>query len=1557
MAEMVEEKSCAKGQKEKPEATHWKPSQPSHHSSKELCEANCQNRMDLLQKKASKETLFTSISAEANPRKGICPPKKKSPKICGTNYPLSIAFIVVNEFCERFSYYGMKAVLTLYFLYFLHWDETTSTSVYHAFSSLCYFTPVIGALIADSWLGKYKTIIYLSIVYVIGHMIKSVGAIPSVGNQIVHVALSMTGLSLIALGTGGIKPCVAAFGGDQFEEEHAQERSKFFSVFYLSINAGSLISTFITPVLRGDVKCFGGDCYALAFGVPAALMVIALVVFIAGNGIYKKSPPQGNILLEVCKCIGFAFTNRIRNRSQQIPKREHWLDWASEKYSNQLITEVKMVTRVLFLFIPLPMFWALFDQQRAAFHKCAECGSKMAPSDPHDLCLLCLGEGHRTDKCAHCLAFSKQARKNCENHLRRLLWDRALIQLDPLLSIPKPGSASVAPPSRPSDEGASALVAPSASPKKKHEKQKHAESEKLAGHKKARKEKVSKPPKKPRNPDHPDRPRHRDLEPTGPLVPAVLMDGSSHSFSPAESSSSAPPYYGANSADLEVDSTSPDVAVTSQGPASPDESHVSFAELMSRLDQSLDINAIQRPGPTTDKFYDVICGKQSTSIILLLITTLQQVMTQSWDLPSNPQPTSRSRLPIWESITSDRWVLSIVQHGYRIEFNIVPPSSPIRFTSCSPVLLDKIRQFLRKGVIRQVFPSDGLHGFYSRYFTVPKRDGGLRPILNLRDLNKFIVPKQFRMTTLQNILPLLRREDWFASLDLKDAYFHISFHPSYRRFLRFAVAPHLYEFTVLPFGLATALRVFTKCMAPVCAFLCLQGIQIYPYLDDWLLVSQSREGLLAAIHTTCALLNNLGLRINTEKSSLLSTQTLTFIGAHLDLMLEKAFLPWDRQQTLARHIHRMRQDGTVPAKSIQRILEHMASSVAIVPHARLRLRPLQLFFNKVYHPQRDPPSRLIRIPSSVLHSLLWWLVPTNLTVGVPFRARPPTITLGTDTSLLGWGVICSSLSTQGTWNRRESTNHINFLELLALFKALCSFEDILHHRVVQVTSDNIATVFYLNKQGGTKSPTLARLSMKIWDWCIPRDITLMAVHLAGVDNVQADLLNRHMFTSHEWELDPRTRDHLFQRWGFPDVDLFATQQNKGSRWTLQATKMNADFSGYVLQPDQMQFLNPLLILVFIPVFDFGLYPLVNLCKFNFTPIKKMATGMILAGLAFAAAAVVELKIEENAMPVPAPRESYIQVLNLADSNIEVAIQDYDLSWQPIKPFQDPTEYSKLILSSDQQILHFKIQYQGSTSTFSHTVQEKSVNSLVVYKVKGSLASHLIKDMDTKPSEGMTAVRFINTLDLDVNITLVSEEFVSVNKSYGVSDYRFLSRGRCYWSSFLRYNNAKCQTGAEESTLHLGLLDFGASYTVIITNTSTKNLQTWKMEDIPANNVHISWQIPQYMLISAGEVVFSITGLAFSYSQAPASMKSVLQAGWLLTVAFGNVIVLIVAQAAPMEQWAEFTLFAALLFVVCVIFSIMGYFYTSVNPEELFAKQNEEETSNSNINLIIKKTEL
>ncbi|KAG7326999.1 hypothetical protein KOW79_010400 [Hemibagrus wyckioides] len=308
----------------------------------------------------------------ADKEQGKVKKSKEKTECCG--YPLSIFFIVVNEFCERFSYYGMRAVLVLYFRYFLRWDDDFATTIYHTFVALCYLTPILGAIIADSWLGKFKTIVYLSIVYTVGQAVMAVSAIHDItdsnqdgnpDNMTLHVALSMVGLLLIALGTGGIKPCVAAFGGDQFEDHQEKQRSTFFSIFYLSINAGSLLSTVITPILRAQECGINTQqkCYPLAFGVPAALMAVALVVFILGSSMYVKAAPKGNIMMQVCKCIAFANKNRFKHRGTRFPKREHWMDWAEERYDKLLIAQVKMVLKVLFLYIPLPMFWALFDQQ------------------------------------------------------------------------------------------------------------------------------------------------------------------------------------------------------------------------------------------------------------------------------------------------------------------------------------------------------------------------------------------------------------------------------------------------------------------------------------------------------------------------------------------------------------------------------------------------------------------------------------------------------------------------------------------------------------------------------------------------------------------------------------------------------------------------------------------------------------------------------------------------------------------------------------------------------------------------------------------------------------------------------------------------------------------------------------------------------------------------------------------------------------------------------------------------------------------------------------------
>lgn len=210
--------------------------------------------------------------------------------------------------------YFILAILVLYMTKKLLLDENTATVIYHAFTMVNYFMCVFGAILSDVWLGKFRTILYLSIVYAIGSVVISAGAIPDL--NLSAAACLYAGLFLIALGSGGIKPCVSAFGGDQFKlPEQAAQVATFFSIFYFSINAGSFISTFLTPIFRADVHCFGDkDCYSLAFGVPALLMVISILTFLLGKRFYKIVPvASGNMMIQVAKCISVSITSLKRS--------------------------------------------------------------------------------------------------------------------------------------------------------------------------------------------------------------------------------------------------------------------------------------------------------------------------------------------------------------------------------------------------------------------------------------------------------------------------------------------------------------------------------------------------------------------------------------------------------------------------------------------------------------------------------------------------------------------------------------------------------------------------------------------------------------------------------------------------------------------------------------------------------------------------------------------------------------------------------------------------------------------------------------------------------------------------------------------------------------------------------------------------------------------------------------------------------------------------------------------------------------------------------------------
>ena len=147
--------------------------------------------------------------------------------------PKGIPFIIGNEAAERFSYYGMKAILTFFMVQYLKMPEGEATSWYHNFLGAVYFLPLFGALLSDLFFGKYKTILVLSLVYCSGHLVLALNESKDG---------LMWGLALIALGSGGIKPCVSAHVGDQFGEKNKHLVSKVFSYFYFAINFGLLFS-------------------------------------------------------------------------------------------------------------------------------------------------------------------------------------------------------------------------------------------------------------------------------------------------------------------------------------------------------------------------------------------------------------------------------------------------------------------------------------------------------------------------------------------------------------------------------------------------------------------------------------------------------------------------------------------------------------------------------------------------------------------------------------------------------------------------------------------------------------------------------------------------------------------------------------------------------------------------------------------------------------------------------------------------------------------------------------------------------------------------------------------------------------------------------------------------------------------------------------------------------------------------------------------------------------------------------------------------------------------
>lgn len=269
-------------------------------------------------------------------------------------FPPQIPFIIGNEACERFSFYGMRNILTVFLIDYLLRNavpetglrEAQAKSLMHTFMAGVYFFPLIGGYLADRFFGKYRIILGLSLVYCLGHACLALFEDNATG--------FFTGLALIAIGSGGIKPCVAAMVGDQFNESNSHLVKKVFAIFYWTINFGSFFASLFIPLV---LKNFGP---AWAFGIPGILMFLATVIFWAGRERYIRVPPTGENPHSFLKVVFSA----LRHRGQG----GGWLDGAKAEHPAEAVEGVKAVLRVSGLMLPfIPFFWMLFDQKASTW--------------------------------------------------------------------------------------------------------------------------------------------------------------------------------------------------------------------------------------------------------------------------------------------------------------------------------------------------------------------------------------------------------------------------------------------------------------------------------------------------------------------------------------------------------------------------------------------------------------------------------------------------------------------------------------------------------------------------------------------------------------------------------------------------------------------------------------------------------------------------------------------------------------------------------------------------------------------------------------------------------------------------------------------------------------------------------------------------------------------------------------------------------------------------------------------------------------------------------------
>ena len=484
--------------------------------------------------------------------------------------------------------------------------------------------------------------------------------------------------------------------------------------------------------------------------------------------------------------------------------------------------------------------------------------------------------------------------------------------------------------------------------------------------------------------------------------------------------------------------------------------------------------------------------------------------------------------------------------GYKLELLGVPeqnfvPSQYRLQPKHKSVLQLQISDLLTRGVVDEVF--DIQDAFISNVFLREKSNGKFRMIVDLSELNEFVEKTHFKMDNLSSALDLSYEGAFLTSVDLKDAYHSVPIWENHKKYLTFQWNDRYFRFNVLPFGLTSAPRVFTKLMKPLFSTLRSQGVSCLSYIDDCLVVADSFE--LAQNHTKemCSMLTDAGFSLNFEKSSLLPSNSLVFLGYILDTVTMTVKPTGGKIDKTLKKMDHLLEGSSFTIREVAQVIGTLVDLGKGVEYRPAHYRMLEL--DKLWALRRAGLKGFeanMSISKRARRELKWWK--RNLASGSKkIRTSSPTVSLVTDASEAGWGAVTQSDSAGGRWDLDELNSHINVLELKAILLGLKTFFKDSVDLDILVKTDNTTALAYTNKMGGTHSAECNTVALDIWSFCEKRNIWLLATHIPGVENVEADYLSRNFTDDTEWELSEDIFNSICRSCDYPDIDLFASRTN------------------------------------------------------------------------------------------------------------------------------------------------------------------------------------------------------------------------------------------------------------------------------------------------------------------------------------------------------------------------------------------------------------------------------